>query len=148
MRPWVLAASVPIPASQESTLLDHWLTAKLRSPKDAKLPNQRQTTGDLVTKTMVAEAFLKRSKHARTVETPWLAAAHMNAATHRSRSPPAPPGCPRGSCGGALAPAHSRRCYRLGPPRNTSTGKTEYSPGPRATLTRNMAASEEFVKNL
>lgn len=55
---------------QESTLLDHWLSTKLRAPKDTKLPNQRQTVGDLVTKTMVAEAFLKRSKHASTVEMP------------------------------------------------------------------------------
>jgi len=78
---------------EESTLLDHWLSAKLRAPKDTKLPNQRQTVGDLVTKTMVQEAFLKRSK-------------------------------------------------------NASTGKTEYSAGPRATLTRDMVASDAFVKSL
>ena len=60
---------------QESTLLDHWLSTKLRAPKDTKLPNQRQTVGELVTKTMVAEAFLKRSKHASTAKRVWVAAA-------------------------------------------------------------------------
>ena len=87
---------------QESTLLDHWLSTKLRAPKDTKLPNQRQTVGELVTKTMVAEAFLKKSKHASTVRGPGVQQPH--AATHRGRRPPT---CHR------LGPQGSLR--RLGP---------------------------------
>ena len=34
------------------------------------------------------------------------------------------------------------------PSRNASTGKIEYSAGPRATLTRDVAASDSFVKGL
>lgn len=46
----------------EDALLDHWLATKMRVPRDLKLPNQRLSVADLVTKTMVAEAFLKKTK--------------------------------------------------------------------------------------
>ena len=49
---------------EEATLLDHWLGGKLRVSRDLKLPNQRLSVGELVTKTKVAEAFLRRSKGA------------------------------------------------------------------------------------
>ena len=84
-----------------------------------------------------------------------------HAAAHRGRSPPTclrlPSGperralaawMPKRGCSGALLPAQSSRCHRLWPSRNASTGKTEYSAGPRATLTRDMAASDSFVKSL
>lgn len=78
---------------EETTLIDHWLGAKLGYGGDKKLANQRQSVSELVTKTMVAEAFLKKSK-------------------------------------------------------NTTTGKVEYSAGPRATLSRDTITSEAFVKSL
>ena len=55
---------------------------------------------------------------------------------------------PKRGCSDALLPAQSYQCHRLWPSRNASTGKTEYSAGPRATLTRDMAASDSFAKSL
>lgn len=47
---------------EEDALLDHWLGTKLRAPRDFKMPNQRLSVADLVTKTMVAEAFLRKTR--------------------------------------------------------------------------------------
>ena len=82
-------------------MLDHWLSAKLRAPKDTKLPNQRQTVGDLVTKTMVQEAFLKRSKNASMLKVAELATARAARAAHAPQQPtaaarPLACGCPLG----------------------------------------------------
>ena len=41
-------ADLTVLDGQESTLLDHWLSTKLRAPKDQKLPNQRQKIEELV----------------------------------------------------------------------------------------------------
>lgn len=41
-------ADLAVLDGQESTLLDHWLSTKLRAPKDQKLPNQRQKIEELV----------------------------------------------------------------------------------------------------
>ena len=162
-------ADLTVLDGQESTLLDHWLSTKLRAPKDQKLPNQRQKIEELVTKTMVAEAWLKRSKHPSTLKGASLQQPH--AAARLGRRPPtclrrpsgpeerrglpcgpeespAPLGCPRAAAVALCCLPRATDATAFWPSRNASTGKIEYSAGPRATLTRDVAASDSFVKSL
>ena len=154
-------ADLTVLDGQESTLLDHWLSTKLRAPKDQKLPNQRQKIEELVTKTMVAEAWLKRSKQPSTLKgaswlaaaprghPPWQTATHLLAAAlcAQERSP-APHGCPSAAAVALCCLPRATDATAFWPSRNASTGKIEYSAGPRATLTRDVAASDSFVKGL
>lgn len=152
-------ADLTVLDGQETTLLDHWLSTKLRAPKDQKLPNQRQKIEELVTKTMVAEAWLKRSKQPSTLKGASLQQPH--AATRLGRRPPtclrlpsgpekspSPRGCPSAAAVALCCLPRATDATAFWPSRNASTGKIEYSAGPRATLTRDMAASDSFVKSL
>ena len=162
-------ADLAVLDGQESTLLDHWLSTKLRAPKDQKLPNQRQKIEELVTKTMVAEAWLKRSKQPSTLKgASWQqphAAARLGRRPPTCLRPPSGPeerrglpsgpeegpwplGCPSAAAVALFCLPLATDATAFWPSRNASTGKIEYSAGPRATLTRDVAASDSFVKSL